>query len=281
MGIDLHVHSTASDGTDPPAVVVERAAAAGLGTIALTDHDTTAGWAEAAEAARRAGVTLLPGAELSCTTGGIGVHVLAYLYDPLQPELLAQARRTRSDRLLRARRMVQAISSDFPLTWDDVLEQVEDGATVGRPHIADAMVAKGLVASRDEAFATVLHGRSPYYLPHYAQNAQSAVRLIRAAGGVPVMAHPRASRQRRVVGVDVIADLAAAGLAGLEVDHPDHSPADREMLRGLAAKLGLLATGSSDYHGSGKSTPIGAFTTAPDVLEAIIAEGHGTAVVRP
>lgn len=281
MEIDLHVHSTASDGTDAPGEVIALAAAAGLDAVALTDHDTTAGWAEAAEAARRVGVILLPGAELSCHVGGTGVHVLAYLFDPRHPALLAQIERTRADRTQRARRMVRAIARDYPLTWDDVLEQVEDGATVGRPHIADAMVAKGLAASRDEAFATVLHNRSPYYLPHYAQDARRALGLIRAAGGVAVLAHPWAGRLSRRVGPEVIADLASAGLAGIEVDHPDQAEADRERLRALAGDLGLLVTGSSDYHGAGKSTPLGACTTAPEVFEAIVAAGHGSAVVRP
>ncbi len=281
MRIDLHTHSTASDGTQPPAGVVAEAAAAGLDVVALTDHDTTAGWAEAAGAARRTGVVLVPGAEVSCQAGGISVHMLSYLHDPQDGPLTAQTARTRADRLSRARRMVELIAADLPLTWDEVAARVGPGATVGRPHIADAMVAKGLVASRDEAFATVLHSRGPYYVPHHSPDAEAAVRLIRAAGGVPVMAHPLAGRRGRVVGDDVIARLAAAGMAGVEVDHRDHEPAEREHLRGLAADLGLLTTGSSDYHGTGKVNRIGENLTAPAALERIEAMATGSAVVRP
>jgi 3',5'-nucleoside bisphosphate phosphatase len=279
--IDLHVHSTASDGTQPPAAVVAEAAAAGVDVIALTDHDTTAGWPEASAAARREGVVLVPGAEISCQAEGISVHLLSYLHDPAEPELAAEMERTRSDRLGRARRMVDLIARDHPLTWEEVLARVQPGATVGRPHIADAMVAKGLVADRDEAFATVLHAGSPYYVRHYAPGAERAVRLVRAAGGVPVMAHPLAARRGRVVSDDVIAGLAAAGLAGLEVDHRDHEPAEREHLRALAADLGLLTTGASDYHGTGKVNRLGENLTSPGTLARIEAAGTGTHVVRP
>jgi predicted metal-dependent phosphoesterase TrpH len=279
--IDLHAHSTASDGTQPPAAVVAEAAAARLDVLALTDHDTTAGWAEAAAAVPTFGVALVPGAELSCQATGVSVHLLSYLHDPADAPLSAEMERTRTDRLTRARRMVQLIAADHPLTWEEVERRVEPGATVGRPHIADAMVAKGMVSTRDEAFATVLRTGSPYYVRHYAPPAEAAVRLVRAAGGVPVMAHPLAARRGRVVTDDVIAGLAAAGLAGLEVDHRDHEPTEREHLRGLAAELGLFTTGSSDYHGTGKVNRLGENLTAAAVLERIEAEGRGASVVRP
>jgi hypothetical protein len=279
--IDLHVHSSASDGTDPPAGVIEVAAAAGLDVVALTDHDTAAGWPAASEAARRLGVTLVPGAEISCQVDGIGVHMLAYLYDPLDPELLEEISRTRLARLNRARRMVRRMSRDLDITWADVLEQVDADATVGRPHLADALVANGVVSSRDEAFATLLHSRSPYYLPHYSPDADRIVPLIVAAGGVAVIAHPRAGRRGRVISAQDLADLTDVGLVGMEVDHRDHEPAERQALRELAADLDLLVTGSSDYHGTGKLNRIGENTTAPEVLEKIIAKGSPERVVRP
>jgi predicted metal-dependent phosphoesterase TrpH len=269
VAIDLHVHSTASDGTEPPAGVMRAAAAAGLDVVALTDHDTTAGWAEAAVAAREAGVALVPGAEISCQVRGIGVHMLSYLHDPAHPALLRELSRTRHDRVDRARRMVHHIGRDYDLSWEHVLEHVGDDATVGRPHIADAMVARGLVASRDEAFATVLHNRSRYYRPHHAPEAAVVVRAIRAAGGVAVMAHPRAGRRGRLVSDAVIADLAAAGMAGLEVDHRDHDVEDRVTLRAMAGELGLLPTGSSDYHGTGKPNRLGENTTERATVDAI------------
>lgn len=168
MRIDLHTHSTASDGTDAPARVVADAAAAGLDVVALTDHDTTAGWADAAESARRHGIALVRGAEISARSGHVSVHLLSYLHDPTHPDLLAETERTREDRVSRARRMVERIGEDYPLTWEDVLSQTEEGTTIGRPHIADALVATGHVSDRSAAFATILHPGTGYYVPHYA-----------------------------------------------------------------------------------------------------------------
>lgn len=278
--IDLHAHSVASDGTDTPAELVAAAAAAGLDVVALTDHDTVAGWDSATEAACRLGVVLVPGIEISCRAHGISVHLLAYLPDPRHPGLLAEFDRTRDDRVWRARCMVERIAVDYPLAWEDVLEQVEDGATVGRPHLADALIARGHVADRAEAFRRLLFQGSPYYVGHYAPEAEDAVRMVREAGGVPVMAHPLAARRGEVVSDRTIAALAAAGLAGLEADHRDHLPAERAHLHGLAADLGLLVTGASDYHGTGKPNALGENRTDPEVLAAIEGAAGGAAVVR-
>ncbi|WP_125776904.1 PHP domain-containing protein [Antribacter gilvus] len=278
--IDLHTHSTASDGTDAPDQVMEAAAAAGLSTVALTDHDTTSGWPAATAAALRLGVALVRGAEISALSSdtatpgrGVSVHLLSYLHDPDHPALLAELTRTRADRETRAQRMVELLAEDFPITWEDVLAQTEPGTTIGRPHLADALVASGRVRDRDEAFATVLRPGTRYYVGHYAPAAVAAVRAVRAAGGVPVFAHPGADARGRIVPDSTIEELAQAGLAGLEVDHRDHTPEMRRHLRGLAEALGLLVTGSSDYHGTGKTNRIGENTTAPDVLEAIEAQG--------
>ncbi|WP_407318753.1 PHP domain-containing protein [Isoptericola halotolerans] len=282
--IDLHTHSRASDGTDTPRQVMEAAAAAGLATVALTDHDTTSGWADAAASVASTGVALVRGTEISTRAtvpgGGLSVHLLAYLHDPAHPALLTELARTRDDRVTRARRMAELLAEDFPLTWDDVVAQTHDGATVGRPHLADALVAAGVAADRDEAFATMLHPGARYYVPHYAPDTADAVRAVLAAGGVPVMAHPRAGKRGRVVTEETIAELADAGLAGLEVDHRDHEDADRRRLAVLAADLGLLATGSSDYHGTGKLNRIGENVTDPDVLSEIERRGR-LEVLRP
>ena len=280
MRIDLHTHSTVSDGTDSPADLVAAAAGAGLDVVALTDHDTLGGWGEAESAARRHGIVLVRGVEISCKAEGISVHLLGYLPDPTCPGLLAEFEKTRDDRVWRARRMVELIAVDHPLSWADVLEQVEDGATVGRPHLADALVARGHVRDRDEAFGRMLANGSPYYVGHYAPEAVDAVRLVREAGGVPVMAHPFAARRGRVVSERAIATLAAAGLAGLEADHRDHLPEERARLRGLAAELGLVVTGSSDYHGTGKANALGEHLTDPQVLAELEAAAHGSEVVR-
>lgn len=277
MRIDLHTHSTASDGTEPPEQVVRAGAAAGLDVLALTDHDTTVGWEAAGHAGAQAGVTVVPGMELSCSFRGISLHVLAYLFDPAAEDLLAETTRSRESRETRLQAMAELLIEDGHLdSYEQVLEQVPAGATMGRPHLADAMVAAGRFASRDEAFADVLSSRSRYYVGHYAPSPVTAVQAIRAAGGVPVIAHPFADSRGRTVGEDVIEQMALAGLAGIEVDHRDHSPQARERAAALARRLGLLATGSSDYHGTGKPNRLGENTTSEGVLHAILELGTGS-----
>jgi 3',5'-nucleoside bisphosphate phosphatase len=278
--IDLHAHSTASDGTDAPAGVVVAAAEAGLDVVALTDHDTTAGWAAAAAQAAVTGVTVVLGSEISARWEGISVHLLCYLQDPGHPALLAEIERTRTARLSRARTMVGLLAADFDLTWDDVMAHTGADATVGRPHIADALVARGVVPDRSAAFTTMLVPSSRYYVPHYAPDARDAVAAIRAAGGVPVFAHPGADQRGRTVPDAAVEQLVDAGLAGLEVHHRDHSPAQVGRLSALAERLGLLVTGSSDYHGGGKPNRLGEHTTERAVLERIEEQGT-TALVRP
>jgi len=278
--IDLHTHSRASDGTDTPAGVIKAAALAGLGVVALTDHDTTAGWAEATRASSDTGIALVLGTEVSARARGISVHLLSYLQDPDHPALLAELERTRTARLSRARTMVDLLAADFDLSWDDVVAQTVAGTTVGRPHIADALVARGVVADRSAAFASLLTARSSYFVPHYAPEVLDAIAVVRAAGGVPVFAHPGALERGRVVSDATIETMADAGLVGLEVHHRDHSPAQVARLTALAVRLGLLITGSSDYHGRGKPNRMGENVTDPAVLDAIEAQGR-TAVVRP
>jgi hypothetical protein len=282
VAIDLHTHSTASDGTETPAVVVQRAVEAGLSTLALTDHDTTLGWAEAGDAARARGIRLVPGIEVSCSRRGKSIHLLAYLPDPDDPALVAELVRARTSRDTRLDRMVALMAADgIPVTVESVRAQVEDGATAGRPHIADALVAAGAVAHRDEAFARWLGNDSRYYVSHYAPDPVEAVAVVRAAGGVPVVAHPWSRTRGRVVGDSLVEEMAAAGLAGLEVHHRDHDEDAVRHLLALARSLDLLVTGSSDYHGDGKLNRLGEFTTSPEVLEAIESLGTGTAVVEP
>jgi len=278
--IDLHTHSSASDGTESPAGVVAAAAAAGLDVVALTDHDTTAGWDEAAAAATAHGVALVRGTEVSALSRGVSVHLLSYLQDPADPALAGLIAQTREARLHRGRAMVERLAEDLPITWDDVVAQQAPGTVVGRPHIADALVALGVVPDRTAAFADLLSARGRYYVPYYAPEAAEAVAAIRASGGVPVFAHPGADGRGRIVPDAVIADLAAAGLAGLEVHHRDHSPEQRARLTALAERLGLLVTGSSDYHGTGKENRLGEHTTAPEVLDAIARQGRVAVVGR-
>jgi len=282
VAIDLHTHSTASDGTEAPSVVVERAVEAGLTTVALTDHDTTLGWAQASDAARAHGIRLVPGIEVSCSRWGKSIHLLAYLPDPDDADLVADLARARVSRDTRLDRMVALMAADgIPVTLESVRAEVEDGATAGRPHIADALVTAGVVDHRDEAFAQWLGNDSPYYVSHYAPDPVRAIGLVRAAGGVPVIAHPWSCTRGRVVGDALVEELAGAGLAGLEVHHRDHTPQDVRHLTALARSLDLLVTGSSDYHGEGKLNRLGENTTAPEVLEAIVGLASGAAVVEP
>lgn len=267
-----------SDGKQTPAELVAAAAGAGLDVLALTDHDTTAGWTSAAQEAHRVGVRLVPGMEISCSSDGVSVHLLSYLHDPQAPGLVAEIEQARVSRGLRARRIVERLGADHDLTWEHVEEQLAAEATIGRPHIADALVARGIVADREAAFADLLSSRGPYYVRHYAPDPVDAVRLVIRAGGVPVMAHPLARRRGRVVGDDVIEAMSEAGLAGLEVEHRDNDPQAREHLRDLAKRWGLFVTGSSDYHGEGKANLLGENTTASEVLDEIIARGTGSSV---
>ncbi|TXN31218.1 PHP domain-containing protein [Lacisediminihabitans profunda] len=278
--IDLHTHSSVSDGTETPTQLVDAALAAGLGAVAITDHDSTAGWREAFAAATGTGLTVIPGMELSTNYGPASVHMLAYLFDPDDAGIIRETARIRDGRAHRAERIVERIAVDYDLTWADVLAQSTDGGTLGRPHIADALVAKGHVATRSAAFASILHWQSGYYEKYYAPSPLDGVRLIVAAGGVPVLAHPATHGLYRVIEERVIAELVDAGLFGLEVHHRDNTEEGKERLFGLAAKYDLVVTGSSDYHGEGKPNRLGENTTEPDALARIVAAGTGSAPFR-
>lgn len=278
--IDLHTHSTASDGTDSPAQVLERAAAAAIDVVALTDHDSIAGWEEAAAAVEPTGVVLVRGAEVSASAGGIPVHILSYLHDPADRALAQLLEHTRTMRVRRGRAMVEGLARDFPITWEAVVALAGDAQTVGRPHMADALVAAGVFPDRDAAFVRVLHTSGPYHLPLEAPHPRDVVTAIRAAGGVPVMAHPLAAKRGRVVGDDVIADLVDHGLAALEAFHRDHDPAAVVHARTLAARLGIPVTGASDYHGAGKPNRLGENLTTEAVFEALVGQGR-IEVLRP
>jgi len=269
--IDLHAHTVCSDGTETPTELVEAAIAAGVDVIAITDHDSTGGWQEAREASEGTPVTVLPGIELSTQLDFASVHILGYLVDPTDRALVDEMARTREERLGRAEAMVRRIAADHDLSWDEVLAQTAPGATIGRPHIADALVAKGIVPDRSAAFATILHWRGGYYRPHRAPLPVDGVRLIREAGGVPVIAHPGARGPDRLFDDARIRSLVDAGLAGIEVDHRDNPPAARERWAGIARRFDLIRTGSSDYHGAGKPNRLAEHTTSEEQFERILA----------
>ncbi|MDN5931254.1 MAG: PHP domain-containing protein [Pseudonocardia sp.] len=279
--IDLHAHTTTSDGTDTPAQLVATAAAAGVDVLAITDHDTTGGWAEAVHALPP-GMRLVRGAEFSCTSptgrddADVSVHLLGYLFDPAHEAIVAEQARLREERQHRLVGIIGKMAADgYPVDVDTVFAYLPEGASAGRPHLARALVAAGVVESVDEAFAKLLYTGSPYYVPKSDTAVRKAVEMVQAAGGVAVFAHPLARKRGRVIEPSVLVELVAAGLGGVEVDHPDHAPEDRELLRDLAAAHGLVTTGSSDYHGTNKTTPIAAETTTADALDALVERAVG------
>jgi len=274
--IDLHTHSSVSDGTETPTQLVRAAVASNLGALAITDHDSTAGWQEAFTAATDTGLTVVPGMELSTNYGPASVHMLAYLFDPSNGDIISETARIRDGRLHRAERIVEKIAADYDLTWADVLAQSVDGGTLGRPHIADALVAKGHVANRSAAFESILHWRGGYYEKYYAPSPLEGVRMIVAAGGVPVLAHPATHGKYRSMDDAVIKQLVDEGLFGLEVYHRDNTDDGKLWLLDVAKRFGLAVTGSSDYHGLGKPNRLAENTTSPEVLEKLIAAGTGS-----
>jgi predicted metal-dependent phosphoesterase TrpH len=273
--IDLHLHSNVSDGTGSPAEVVREAHAAGIRTMALTDHDTAAGWDEAIEECQKLGMTFIPGIEFSSRIEMGSIHILAYLVDPHFSPFAAELDKLQNDRENRLRLMTENVSADYDITWEHVLEQVShSGKSVGRPHLADALVARGIISERSEAFSGILSKDGPYYVSQYALDPVSAVSLIRSAGGVPVMAHP--TTKGRVAPMEYIDRLIEAGLGGYEIDHRENIEPGKTILRELCEERGLIITGSSDYHGTGKPNQPGENTTAPEMLAKIIEQGAGT-----
>jgi predicted metal-dependent phosphoesterase TrpH len=272
--IDLHTHSRVSDGTEAPGDLVRAAAAAGLDVVALTDHDITTGWDEAAAAAEQVGIALVRGIEISTRFRGSGVHLLAYLPDPADPALVGELQRIlegRDDRVPAMLARLRALG--IPGATEEALAEVtvNAGAT-GRPHVADLLVRLGVVADRDQAFEEYLSQGRPAYVDRYAADLLRMIGLVVAARGVPVVAHPWGRGSADVLDPAAFAVLAEAGLFGIEVDHLDHDERQREELRAIAAGLGLVVTGSSDHHGTGKvDHDLGVETTAPDQLERILA----------
>jgi predicted metal-dependent phosphoesterase TrpH len=280
MIIDLHTHSTYSDGTDKPSELINKALAAGITIIGLTDHDSIGGWQEAT-ASLRPGISLVPGAEISCqTTDGISVHILGLLFDSSNSELMNTLEKTRENRHGRMEKIIARINeAGIDITMSDVLAELSDGATLGRPHLADALVKKGVVASRDEAFTQMLHNNSKYYVSHYSPTPEDAIALIKAAGGVSVIAHPMASHRGRTISLETFGSLIDSGLDGIEVDHRDHSPDEKKQLISLANGSNLIMTGASDYHGNGKLNSLGEYTTNPDQWQRLEARANARRVI--
>lgn len=278
--IDLHTHTTCSDGTDTPRELVNKAIVQGLELLGVTDHDTTTGWEEAAQTLRGS-LKLALGAEISCLTNdGISVHMLGLLFDPLHAEMQQVLEETRDGRLPRMRKIIEKMRAEgMDISIEDVENAMPDGATMGRPHLADALVAKKIVKSRDEAFIELLHNDSRFYVSHAAPTPADAIALIRRAGGVAVIAHPFASHRGQILKAADFSDLVAAGLNGIEVDHRDQNPDERAMLRVIARELDLAITGSSDYHGTGKLNSLAENYTSKEQWEKLEAQANARRVV--
>jgi predicted metal-dependent phosphoesterase TrpH len=270
--IDLHTHSRVSDGTDTPEELVRAAQAAGLDVVAITDHDTAVGWDEAAATAGEIGIELVRGMEISTLHRGRSVHLLGYLLDPTYEPLVVELQRILDGRIRRLPMMVERLRAlGIDLTVEDVLAGSADAAASGRPHVADALVRLGVVADRDEAFETLLAAGRPGFVSRYAAPLEEAIRLVTAAGGVSVIAHVWGRSRSEQPDEAELAALREVGLTGIEVDHQGHDPARRERLRAIARNLGLVATGSSDYHGTGKTMhDLGVNTTAPDEYRRLL-----------
>lgn len=278
--IDLHTHTTCSDGTDSPRDLVNKAIVQGLEVLGITDHDTTSGWDEATQTLRGS-LKLALGAEISCLTNeGVSVHMLGLLFDPLHAEMQQVLEETRDGRLPRMRKMIEKMRAEgMDISIEDVEKAMPDGATMGRPHLADALVAKKIVKSRDEAFVELLHNDSRFYVSHAAPTPADAIALIRRAGGVAVIAHPFASHRGQILKAEDFADLVAAGLNGIEVDHRDQNPDERAMLRVIARELDLVTTGSSDYHGTGKLNSLAENHTSKEQWEKLESQANARRVV--
>ena len=279
--IDLHTHSLASDGTDTPGELINKAHASGITVLGLMDHDTVAGWDEATMYLRP-GMSLVLGSEISCQTlDGTSVHMLGMLFDRDNSALSEVLATTRDNRLTRMNRIIARLNeAGYEISIEDVLAQLAPGATLGRPHLADALIAKKLVASRDEAFAELLHNNSKFYISHYSPTPEDAIKLIKQAGGVAVIAHPLASLRGRTINIESFKSMVEAGLDGIEISHRDQSEDERELLREVVARYGIIATGSSDYHGNGKLNELAEFTTKPEDFEALETRADARRVVR-
>ena len=279
--IDIHTHTTCSDGTDRPRDLVNKAIVQGLEVLGISDHDTTSGWEEATQALRGT-LKLALGAEISClTTDGISVHMLGILFDPNHQEMQTVLEETRDGRLPRMRKMIEKMRAEgMDISIEDVEKAMPVGATMGRPHLADALVTKKIVKSRDEAFIDLLHNDSRFYVSHAAPTPVEAIALIRRAGGVAVIAHPFASHRGQILKPDDFADLVAAGLNGIEVDHRDQNPDERAMLRVIARELDLVVTGSSDYHGTGKMNQLAENHTSREQWEKLESQADARRVVN-
>ena len=280
--IDLHTHTTASDGTDKPFEMLENAKKAGLTVVAMTDHDSVEGWREVRSKRDQipSGLTIVPGAEVSTRTQlGMSVHIVGLLFDAKNAKLAKLLSDTRDDRIPRMEKMIEKLkAAGYQVTMEDVEEVKPVGATLGRPHLADALIKNGIVASRDEAFAELLHNNSQFYVSHWAPSPVEAIKAIAAAGGVSILAHPFAEKRGAVLTFGEVTELAAAGLNGIERNKRDQDEAAHSKIDQLSSEHNLIKVGSSDYHGSARANQLGEEQTPLDLWENLASKASGDEV---
>jgi predicted metal-dependent phosphoesterase TrpH len=279
--IDLHTHSNISDGTDSPSELINKAHSQGLTVLAITDHDSTGGWEEAVRALRP-GMDLVLGSEISCQAeGGFSVHMLGLLFDGENQPLQESMAKVRENRVGRMERIIAKLNgAGFEISMGDVLLELSEGATLGRPHLADALIKKGVAKSREEVFENLLHNNSKFYIPHYSPTPEEVIKMVKEAGGVVVIAHPFASLRGRTIDENAFEPMVEAGLDGIEIFHRDHTPDQREVLLRIAQEFDLVPTGSSDYHGQGKLNLLAEFTTSNENWERLESRAEIRRVVR-
>ena len=292
--LDMHTHSNRSDGLDTPAYLMTRAKQLGVDLVSLADHDTTDGWKEAFDKAVELEIGFVPAIEISThsevqSPNGqrrISVHILAYRPDQNHQRLVDELSKTRESRVSRARRMVELISKDYPISWQEISENIRPGSTVGRPAIADALVRAGVVDDRSAAFESILHKTSPYYISEHSLNTLEAIELSLEAGAAPVIAHPLmdfpAGKSLSDLPDEHFREMVDAGLMGIEVEHRQVPENARNWLRDFAERHDLFTTGSSDYHGvGGKVNELGENSTTVENFRRLIAQSSGADYYLP
>jgi predicted metal-dependent phosphoesterase TrpH len=279
--IDLHTHSNASDGTDSPAVLLAKAKTNNLSVVALTDHDTDQGWEEA-EKYLPNNLQLVLGAEFSASDNrGKSVHIVGLMFDNSNSTIQEIFTKVKESRFGRAEQIVKRMEeSGIPISFEELLDIAPPETTIGRPHIADLLVKKGIAKNRDEVFSNLLGNDSPFYIAHWAPSTKEVISAISNAGGVSILAHPRSTWKEFSLYQDNITNIVNEGLDGIEVAHRDHSEAAKAEVLATALEYDLVQVGSSDYHGNGKLNRLAENSTNPEQWYRLVEIAHSRKAIQ-